>query len=213
MSQSHSNSTLWVQVRVVNVARDLKTRFKFGLSDLFFLNCKVPTTADFQGLAQVQVFNCVTTPVLPLPQSLTETQESANLCRHVFFTGRWCRNGLRGCEWQSRRAPSQPIHTKPSSRCCSARIALWHHRPGIWRWVAVGKKEHGDLSIYSHLSTLAFNSVPTKELTLRGKRMGNQENIPGECVSGFIPANKEDFKWQFNQKEKENTSSILDCRL
>lgn len=128
MSQSHSNSTLWVQVRVVNVARDLKTRkrFKFGLSDPFFLNCKVPTTADFQGLAQVQVFNCVksvTTPVLPLPQSLTETQESANLCRRI-FTGRWCRNGLRGCEWQSRRAPSQPIHTKPSSRCCSARIAL-----------------------------------------------------------------------------------------
>lgn len=25
-------------------------------------------------------------------------------------------------------------------------------------------------------------------LTLRGNRMGNQENIPGECVSGFIPA-------------------------
>lgn len=24
-------------------------------------------------------------------------------------------------------------------------------------------------------------------LTLRGKRMGNQENIPGECVSGFMP--------------------------
>lgn len=26
------------------------------------------------------------------------------------------------------------------------------------------------------------------ELTFKGNRMGNQENIPGECVSGFIPA-------------------------
>lgn len=32
-------------------------------------------------------------------------------------------------------------------------------------------------------------------LTLRGKRMGNHENIPGECVSGFIPAtNMDDIK-------------------
>lgn len=129
MSQSHSNSTLCVQVRVVNVARDLKRkRFKFGLSDPFFLNCKVPTTADFQVLTQVQVFNCVksvTTPVLPLPQSLTETQESADLCRDASSSqadgvGTACGvvNGRAGGLRHSPFIPNLlPVVTAPESHC------------------------------------------------------------------------------------------------
>lgn len=30
--------------------------------------------------------------------------------------------------------------------------------------------------------------MQTKALTLRGNRIGNQLNIPGECVEGRIPA-------------------------
>lgn len=62
------------------------------------------------------------------------------VCWCVIFTGRWCRSVPLDCGWQSRRARSRPIHTTPSSRCCSARIAPWHHHPGIRRWVAIGRK-------------------------------------------------------------------------
>lgn len=41
-------------------------------------------------------------------------------------------------------------------------------------------------------------------LTLRGKRIGNQENIPGECVSGFIPVRRHESKylvWTFKKAQ------------
>ncbi len=50
------------------------------------------------------------------------------------------------------------------------------------------------------------------ELTFKGIRMGNQENIPGECVSGFIPASRRK-RYLFVTKATDTQTALLSSKF
>ncbi len=105
---------------------------------------KVPTTEHVLGVLHHNCrFYCVYKKN-QVPSTLNAIKSNRNmsvclLTGAQIFTGRWCRSVLLDCGLQSRWARSRPTRTTPSSRCCSARIALWHHHRAIWGWVAVGR--------------------------------------------------------------------------